>query len=372
MILATAVFLLSSLVVLYVLFGYPLLLHLLSRRGGTPVDSRFEPRTVTLLMAVHNGERWLERKLESILALDYPRQLLQILVISDGSTDRTEEIVRRYASRGVQLLSVPAGGKAQALNCGLAEATGEILFFTDVRQPLDAGSLRHLVACFHDPAVGVASGELVILDAAGREDSGVGFYWRYEKWIRKRMSAIDSIFGATGSIYAMRRALAAPLPPDCLLDDVHLPMNAFFEGYRLIVEEKARAYDTAISLGQEFRRKVRTLAGVYQLIGAYPRLLTPRNRLLLHFLSHKFGRLMLPFGLLGVAGSMFGLPEPWRTFLIAAHAGIYGVAILDPWLPPLIRRGSSHVRAFLILMLATLSATAILVVPARRLWKTGS
>ena len=152
-------------------------------------------------------------------------------------------------------------------------AGGEILFFTDVRQTLAADSLRNLIANFADPKVGVVSGELVILDKAGHEDAQVGLYWKYEKWLRKRLSRIDSLPGATGCIYAMRRELAGPLPPDCLLDDVYLPMIAFFRGRRLVLDETAKAYDTAISRETEFWRKVRTQAGVYQLLGWFPQLL---------------------------------------------------------------------------------------------------
>jgi cellulose synthase/poly-beta-1,6-N-acetylglucosamine synthase-like glycosyltransferase len=368
MTLSVGIFLVSALVLLYIMLGYPLVLAWLARRKK-PVLTRFEPKTVSVLLAVRNGEKWLRRKLDSILALHYPHELLQILVISDGSTDSTEDIAREYASRGVQLIATPAGGKCQALNEGMRHATGEILFFTDVRQTLDPDSLKHLVACFADPSVGVVSGELLILDESGQEDSGVGLYWRYEKWIRKNLSNLDSLFGATGSIYAMRRELASALPPDCLLDDVYLPLKAFFPGYRLILEEKARAYDIASSLDVEFRRKVRTLAGVYQVIGAYPALLTPRNRLLFHFLSHKFGRLLLPFAVLALGLSSLTLPEQWRTPALWAQGAFYILALTDPWLPLVVRRLSSHTRSFVVFMFAAICAVAILFVPPHRLWR---
>lgn len=366
--LAAGIFLLSALLLLYSMLGYPLVLAWLAKHRR-PVLARFEPRTVSVLLAVRNGEKWLRRKLDSILALHYPRELLQILVISDGSTDGTAGIAQEYQSQGVQLLTVPAGGKCQALNEGMRHATGEILFFTDVRQTLDPDSLKHLVACFADPSVGVASGELLILDDSGKEDSGVGLYWRYEKWIRKNLSNLDSLFGATGSIYAMRRELACPLPPDCLLDDVYLPLKAFFLGYRLILEEKARAYDVSSSLDVEFRRKVRTLAGVYQVIGAYPALLTPRNRLLFHFLSHKFARLLLPFAVLAMGLSSLALPQQWRTPALWTQGVFYSLALVDPWLPLVVRRLSSHTRSFVVFMFAAICAVAILFVPPHRLWR---
>src|SRR5207247_2069639 len=140
-----------------------------------------------------------------LLELDYPRDLVEVIVISDGSTDRTAELARRFE---VRLVEVHPGGKAAALNAGLAQATGEILFFTDVRQRLDRSSLSNLVARFADPRVGVVSGELVILDGTSSEEANNGLYWRYEKWIRKSLGALGSIPGATGCIYAMRRELA--------------------------------------------------------------------------------------------------------------------------------------------------------------------
>src|ERR1035437_4486093 len=167
------------------------------------------PATVSVILPVYNGERWIAAKLQSILALNYPGELVEILGVSDGSTDASGTIVGGITGRAkIESLAVPKGGKAAALNAALARASGEILFFTDVRQPLHPDSLANLVACFADPQVGVASGELVILDGAGLEEASVGLYWKYEKWIRKQLSRLDSVLGATGCIYAMRRELA--------------------------------------------------------------------------------------------------------------------------------------------------------------------
>jgi len=161
-----AVFVISAGFCIYVLAGYPLLLDLRARRRTRPAPTAPVPldKTVTVLLAVHNGERWLANKLRSLLALEYPRVLMQILVISDGSTDDTDDIARSFAGEGVDLIRIPRGGKAAAINAGLERASGEILFFTDVRQRLAPESLRHLVTAFADPAVGVVSGELVIVD----------------------------------------------------------------------------------------------------------------------------------------------------------------------------------------------------------------
>jgi poly-beta-1,6-N-acetyl-D-glucosamine synthase len=366
-----ALFLLVATFTFYTVLGYPLLLAWLARRVR-PVKKAFEPRRVSVILPVRNGERWVKPKMESLLALNYPADLLEILVVSDGSTDNTDRIMEGYTGRrGVQLFKVPAGGKALALNRALEEAHGEILFFTDVRQQLSRDSLRNLVACFADPAVGVASGELVIRKGLTSGEAGVGLYWRYEKWIRTRQSRLDSVIGATGCIYAMRRELARPLPADTLADDMYLPLAAFFKGYRVILDDSAKAFDDPTNLSSEFRRKTRTLAGVYQVAGYYPALLGPGNRMWLHFVSHKLARLLLPWALLILAVTSVGLPNPWRIIVWCAQVGVYGLAALDGVLAessPL-KPVTARLRTFVVLMAASLCAVAILFVPARKLWK---
>jgi cellulose synthase/poly-beta-1,6-N-acetylglucosamine synthase-like glycosyltransferase len=367
-----AVFVLGTIFIVYVVVGYPLLLAFLARRNSRPVAKSFDAHpTVSILLPVRNGEPWIARKLESIAALEYPRELVETIVVSDGSEDRTEEIARAFPLERLRVFAIPHGGKAVALNYAIEHATGEILFFTDVRQQLDPESLRNLAACFADDSVGAASGELIIRDGETRTEVNTGLYWKYEKWIRKHLSRIDSVPGATGCIYAMRANLARPLPSETILDDVNLPLGAFFQGYRVILDDTAKAYDYPTSLRTEFRRKVRTLAGVYQTIGDFPALLGPANRMWLHFVSHKLGRLLLPWALLAVLAASFGLPQPWRTAALAAQAAFYGLALADLAVPdswPL-KRLTSPVRVFVVLMLASLCAVSIFFVPRRVLWK---
>lgn len=369
---AVIVVLISTVILAYILFGYPALLALGVFRAAPPAPAaRPATPSVSVILPVRNGERWIRAKLESIFALDYPPELLQVIVVSDGSTDRTAEIARSFPR--VQLLPLPPGGKAAAINAGLKAATGELLFFTDVRQRLDPQALRALAAQFSDPSVGAASGELIIRAGGRAEENQVGRYWSYEKFIRKRQSRIHSVIGATGAIYAMRRELASPLPPDCLLDDVHLPLQAYFRGYRITFVEEARAYDEPAALEREFRRKVRTLAGNYQLLKRFPALLAPRHPMWFHFLSHKFGRLLLPFALLALLAASGWLPRPWSALLLAAQAAGYGLALADLALPerfpgkPL----TAAARTFAALMLATLAAASYLLAPRRRWWDPG-
>jgi glycosyltransferase involved in cell wall biosynthesis len=368
--LAPITFAVSAAVLVYVLAGYPLLLAFVTRKGR-PVRKRLEWRTVSILLPVHNGGPWIRDKLRSILKLNYPRHLMEILVISDGSDDGTDEMVREFAGQGVQLVRIPHSGKALALNAGMERASGDILFFTDVRQLLEPDSLQNLVACLGDPEVGAASGELIILDGRTREEADIGLYWRYEKWIRSRLSAIDSVIGASGCIYAMRRELAVPLPPDTLLDDVYLPLAAFFKGYRIILDPSAKAFDYPAALNVEFRRKVRTLAGNHQLLTAWPALLGPSNRMWFHFLSHKVARLFLPYVLVILAISSLGLPGMWATLAVGVQVAFYALAAADLRVPQTwrLKRLSSLARTFVILMAAAACAISIIFRPGRALWK---
>jgi poly-beta-1,6-N-acetyl-D-glucosamine synthase len=355
---AAYVFVSSVIFILYILIGYPLWLAVLSFGSAPRIRKQWTPRTVSILLPVHNGERWIRDKLETIAQLDYPRDFLQILAIEDGSTDRTADLIREIAAPGLELLSIPHSGKAAALNAGLNRATGEILLYTDVRQRLDPGSLRSLIECFADPSVGVASGELVIGGGETRQEADIGLYWCYEKWIRKRLSRLGVMLGASGCFYAMRRELAVTLPPNTLLDDVHLPLAAFFKGYRIILDEGAYAFDYPTALKSEFRRKVRTQAGLVQIIARYPRLLLPTTRIWFHFGSHKLGRLLLPYALVLVAISSVDLPQGWAQAAVIMQAAFYGLALMDAWIPgswPL-KRPSSIARTFVVLVGAALCA----------------
>jgi biofilm PGA synthesis N-glycosyltransferase PgaC len=355
----------------YLVLGYPLLLAFLAPRRGWPVDSGTELRSISFIIPVHNGARFLRRKLESILALDYPRHLLEILVVSDGSTDATKEIAIEFAPAGVQLLLIPRSGKASALNSAVPRVSGEILVLTDVRQDLEPESLRRLTAPFHDRRVGVVSGELILRSGTTQSETDVGLYWKYESWIRRNLSALDSTFGATGPFYAIRRELFKPIPEDILLDDVYLPMTAFFRGYRLIVESGALAYDYPMTRQREFDRKVRTLGGNYQLLFRMPCLLTGRNRLLWHFLSYKVGRLLLPWLVILTFAASVTLPLPWNAIVVGAQLVFCLLALVDSNVPQrsLLKRLSSPARTFIVLMAATVKGLKVLFVPPRALWK---
>lgn len=368
---AIVLFVVLAAAVVYIIAGYPLLLRWLARHRAHPVKKAWTPRRVSIVMAVYNGAAYVIDKLDSILALDYPPELREVIVVSDGSTDETEELAGRYAAKGVRLLRLPRGGKPAALNAGAAATSGEIIVFTDVRQQLERSGLKALLAPFADESVGVVSGYLVIR-SGGAEEDNVGLYWRYERWIRKQLSAIDSLFGATGSYYAIRRNLFRPMPTDLLLDDMYVPLAAFFEGYRLIIEEAAKAYDYPTGIDAEFRRKVRTLAGVYQIIGMLP-VLKRRNRMLFHFVSYKFARLLLPWLMLALLAVSFWLPDPLRIFAVGAAALFLGLAAADRFVPKAspAKRLTSPAGTVAGMLAATASAVCVFFVPAQTLWKQG-
>jgi poly-beta-1,6-N-acetyl-D-glucosamine synthase len=365
------VFLGALALIFYIIAGYPILLGLLARFRGKPVHKCRQQKSVSVLIAVHNGEQFIADKLESILRLDYPRELVEIIVVSDGSTDRTVSLVQPFLSDGLTLVEVLRGGKCAALNEAMSRARNEILLLTDVRQTVAPDSLQLLVDCFADPSVGVVSGELKIRAGRNSGEASTGLYWRYESWIRKQLSRVDSMFGATGPFYAIRRELMVPLPPDILLDDMYLPLAAFFKGYRLIQEPRAEALDYPTSRSVEFRRKVRTLAGNYQILMAYPSLLGPRNRMWFHFVSYKLARLVLPWVFLLLFLSSWFLPDPWKWPVVGGQVLFYFLAFVDPWVPDALslKRLTSMARTIVAMLLAAVWALSVLFVPPKSLWK---
>jgi cellulose synthase/poly-beta-1,6-N-acetylglucosamine synthase-like glycosyltransferase len=372
-VIALVLFIAGSLAVFYILLGYPLLLALLraKERPAVRKDLNFQP-TVSIVLAVYNGEKFIAAKLASLRRLDYPPALVDIVVVSDGSTDRTDAIVTQLADPRVTLIRAPHRGKAEALNEAFRVAAGEILFFTDVRQPIDPQALRHLVANFVDPTVGAVTGELRLFRPSAGEQADMDLYWRYEVWARSRQSRIDSIFTATGCIYAMRRSLVEPLPPDTLTDDAVLPLRAFFHGYRVIFDPEAVAFDYPALPGTEFRRRVRTMAGLWQIARWMPQVFTRANRMRFHFLSHKYTRLVLPWAMLLAYASTLALPSSgFRDFLLADEAALFVLAAIDPLVPKglFVKRVTSPARTFVIMNAAAVASFSILFVPASRFWR---
>jgi biofilm PGA synthesis N-glycosyltransferase PgaC len=283
--------------IFYTFMGYPLAIYLLARFRSRKVAKSYITSSVSVVIACLNEEKNIAVRIENLLESNYPKELLEIIVVSDGSTDDTVEKVRYYAKDRVRVFHYnERKGKPTALNLGIENATGDIIVFADARQSFEPDVIKELVANFADQSVGAVSGAYLMSDSKGSTiGEGVGFYWKYEELIRKSEARFDSVIGATGAIYAIRRKLWAPVPPETILDDVYTPMRIAMQGYRVVFEEKALAHDVmAKSASREFSRKVRTLMGNYQLCQLMPRLMLPTNLLLLQFFSHKLMRLVAP------------------------------------------------------------------------------
>ena len=310
-----------ALLLVYTYAGYPLGMELFARLHPRPVGRQASTPSVSVVLAVHNGARELAAKLANLDQLDYPRALLQIIVACDGCTDDSAAVARAVGDTRVQVLEFAARrGKAACLNDAVAAASGDVLLMTDVRQRFDAEALRALVADLADPAVGAASGELQFRDADSGFAQGIDAYWRYEKFIRIAESRSGSTVGVTGAIYVMRRSLFVPIPAGTVLDDVLIPMQIARTGQRVVFEPGAVAWDRpAQEPLAERRRKVRTLAGNYQLVQLAPWLLLPwRNPLWVRFVSHKLLRLLAPWLLL-----MMTL----AAAILATHAVVYAASL---------------------------------------------
>jgi glycosyltransferase involved in cell wall biosynthesis len=363
---AIAVFWLSLGLLGYVYAGYPCLALVRARLRPRPVARAIERRhhpatipfpdrrknalepTVSIVVVAYNEAAAIDARLENLLALDYPADRLEIIVGSDGSTDNTVELASRYQPFGVRVHAFnERSGKAAVLNALVPNVGGEIVLFADARQRFEPATLRALVANFSDPAVGAVSGELMLETEPGTAGAGHGaaLYWRYEKMIRSAESRTDSTIGATGAIYAIRRSLFVPIPADTLLDDVLIPLRIVQQGYRVVFEPAARAFDrTSATAKQEFGRKARTIAGTFQLFSRERWLFNPRrNRLWFATLSHKGLRLLLPVLHSGALAANVAAASVWPyDWLLVAHAAFYGAAIAGA----IQRRGTHRNRLF--------------------------
>ena len=312
-------FWLSLLFILYTYAGFPCLLFVWSRLFPKKVNKAYpsEYPLVSVIIAARNEEKNIKGRLKDLLKQDYPLDKMEVIVVSDGSTDKTNQIVEEQAKmeagkpdkgelgfKNLMLIEIPESrGKPNAINVGVKKASADFIVFTDARQRFEPNAVKELLANFNDPDVGCVSGELVFYEDSDTDiKAEMGFYWNLEKRVRKMESAVGSVAGATGAIYAIRKSLFSPLPEETLLDDVFIPMHVVFKGYRTVFDGEAVAYDTVSQdLAQEKRRKIRTLLGNYQLIKIMSGLLSSRkNPIFLRFLSHKILRLFVSFFFLGM------------------------------------------------------------------------
>ena len=326
---ASGIMLFGLAIAAYAYLGYPALLKLLALVRARPPLAR-EPAEwplISVTIPAYNEERAIAATLDALLAADYPADRRQVLVVSDASTDRTDEIVRGYADRGVELLRVAArGGKTAAENAAQEHLRGEIVVNTDASVRIAADAIKPLIAAFADPEVGVASGRDVSVAQLDRDlNLGETSYVGYEMWVRDLETAIGSIVGASGCFYAIRRPLHMTLFPAALSRDFASALIARERGFRAVSVTRAVCYVPRIqSLRHEYRRKVRTLTRGLETLWFQRRLLNPRHYGLFAWMlaSHKLVRWLAPWGL-----ALAGLGWLWLALSLHSAVGVVVFAL---------------------------------------------
>ena len=332
MTLALIVFWTSLAVCTYVYFGYPALLWVMSRVRPRPVREADVTPRATFLIAAFNEEKVIARKIENTLSLDYPPDAIEVLVVSNGSTDATESIVRAWNDPRVRLIALPEPGKVAALNEGARAATGEILVITDADFYLDRHSLRELARKFADPEVGgVCGARRPFVDQSGTPvGEGEGMYHRWDKWQKVRESRIGSVFAADGLLYALRRDLYVPVSLASQADDIAVSTRVVLQGYRLLFEPKATAWEEAtIESHDEFRRKIRVTNHSVRALLAIGTPLFTSGFYSVELLSHKLVRHFIPFFLipLFVSNVIVARVAPFYLLTLAGQVAVYGLAL---------------------------------------------
>ncbi len=328
-----AIFWLLVGLVAYTYAGFPLLVFVRGTFFRRPYRRADHTPSVSLIVAAYNEEATIGRKLENILALDYPRDKLQVIVVSDGSTDRTNEIVRQYADRGILFLPLRRVGKAAALNAAVAEATGEILVFSDANSIYAPDAIRALVRPFADPHVGGVAGNQVYVTPGEVSPSGEGEreYWGFDRWLKFYESEAGNTISATGAIYAVRRHLFLPVP-EGVTDDFVTSVRVIAQGYRLVFAPDAVAYEPVAKTEKvEFGRKVRVITRGLRGVWLVRELLDPFRYgfYAVQLFSHKVLRRMVAFPLLALLVISWGLWNAGPVYRIAAlgQAVLYGCGL---------------------------------------------
>jgi cellulose synthase/poly-beta-1,6-N-acetylglucosamine synthase-like glycosyltransferase len=295
--------------------------------------------TVSLLVVAHNEEADIERRVQNALALDYPKDKLELVFASDGSTDATPSILRKFERDGVRLLEfAERRGKACSLNGAFPKLNGEIVVLSDANSFTEPQAVRLLVRWFQDPAVGTVCGRLVLHDP--RRASNVdGLYWKYETFLKRCESRLGALLGSNGAIYAIRKKLFTGIPNNTIVDDFVIPLLAKRRtGCRIVYESEAAAHEeTPENISAEFQRRSRIGAGGFQSIGLLAGLFNPRHGwVAFTFVSHKLMRWICPFFLVGAAVfNMALLDKSIYRVALAMQAILYISSLLGALLPPI-------------------------------------
>ncbi len=297
--LISVVFAISLFLPIYTYAIYPFILKILAgfRKKKYIIDEQYQPY-VSVLVAAYNEEKVIAGKIENMLLIDYPADKIEFLIGSDGSSDRTVEIARRYSHiSNLRILDLPRGGKVNALNCMLKEANGDVLVFSDANTMYDSKAILNLVKYFIDERIGCVSGQVRL---AVHEKSGMGArsentYWKYENWVKVLESNIGRLSGANGAIYAIRKGLVPEIRKGIINDDFYVSTYILQAGYDVIFEDKAIAYEEPNDeFVSQFKRHTRDGAGHYQAIAVFWPMLFPRKGSFVH-VSHRVIRWIVPF-----------------------------------------------------------------------------
>jgi cellulose synthase/poly-beta-1,6-N-acetylglucosamine synthase-like glycosyltransferase len=361
--------------ILYTYVCYPAVIWIIARLRPRPWKTAPITPSVSIVLAVHNGAALLPSKVQHLLALDYPN-LKEIIIVSDGSTDGTSELLAHQQDPRVKAMVLQDhAGKAVALNVGMAQATGEVIIFVDIRPEIAPGAIQKLVSNFADPKVGCVCGRLTLRRKGNdRATAAVGgFYWRYEQWLRECEAIVDSPVGVYGGFYAIRRELAVLQPAGIILDDMYQPLSIIRRGYRSVVDPQAYVFDTwPKSIGGEFHRKVRTLAGNFQLFRLAPWTLTMQNRVLFQLVSHKVMRLVVPYlmGLFLFSTLALSASSPVYATLAALEVLGLAIAVAGLYLRiPVLHRIAAPASALLVLNAAAVVGLYKFLFTRVPLWK---
>jgi len=306
---------------LYVYVGYPLLIAAWARLRPRPIArSDVEPH-VSLVIAAYNESSVIAEKIRNSLALDYPADRLEIMVVADGSSDSTADIARAFAAQGIRVLHTPERrGKSAALNRGVSGAKGEIIVFSDANAFYERDAIRKIVRNFADPEVGAVSGNKTVRRGTTAIADSEGFYWQYESFIKAKETATGTTVGVVGEINAIRASLYPVIPTHIINDDTYLCLATLRQGYRVVYEPEAISFETpAQSMADEVIRRKRITAGRYQQMFTTSLWRTLPPTVIFKLVSHKFLRLMLPFFMIGalVANAIVVLDENASPLLVA-------------------------------------------------------
>ena len=333
LVVAAAAFWMSVAFLLYIYGGYAVLVAMVGRLRGRDVRRGDVIPAATLIIAAYNEEAVIAERLDNALAMAYPPEQLQIIVASDGSSDGTADVVRRYAGRGVLLLELPRQGKIHALDAAVQHATGEILVFSDANTMCGPGAMRALARNFADPEVGGVAAHTGYHLTAGSESSSRGehLYWHYDTWLKQMESRTGSVVSAHGGLYAIRKALYRRCPDASVTDDFALSTAVVEQGYRLVFEADAHATEDVVPETQrEFQRRVRLMTRGLRGVVVRRRLLNPFQYgfYAVVLFSHKVARRLAPAALLVLAASSAVLwnAGPLYEAAAVAQAAFYAVA----------------------------------------------